>query len=97
MKNYFERKKTIGFFYPTLHQAQEAFHDFVTSKAVLFGKCHGLEVTGDDERVYRFFSIDKNNVISYGGLTFYQVHISPSVDTDLYSFIYSRVSLSANQ
>lgn len=91
MKDYFERKKTIGFFYPTLKQAEEAFHDFVTSKAGLIGKCHGLEVTGNDERVYRFFSVNKGNVQNLAGLTFYQVHISPSVDIDLYSFIYSRV------
>lgn len=91
MKDYFEKKKVIGLFYPTLRQAQEAFHDFVISKPGLIGKYHNLEVTGDDERVYRFFSLDKNNLVNYGGLTFYQVHIDPTVDSEAYSFIFSRV------
>ena len=93
LSNYFSKRKTVAFIYPTHETALTACCDFVLSKEGLSLHKRRMEVEDEGVRLY-LFSGQENAINRFCGVELYAVHFSVQdyqLDHDVYRYMLTRV------
>ena len=94
ISNYFSKRKTIAFIYPTHEAALTACCDFVLSKEGLSFYRRGMEVEDKEHGFIYSFSGQENAINRFCGAELYAVHFMVKdyqLDQDVYRYMLTRV------